>query len=101
MAARGFYKTAMLQIAPMNNPYLGRVDWTAMSTAVGLVIGLVTTAVATGLLYKAVPSFRRPQVFFWVMLGILLVTSIGSMLILTPLQAHNQARGGKQAARVP
>ena len=85
----------------MNNPYLSRVDRTAMSTAVGLVIGLVTTAVATGLLYKAVPSFRRPQVFFWVMLGPLLMTSIGSMLILTPLQTHNQARGMNRAAHSP
>ena len=85
----------------MNNPYLGRVDRTAMSTATGLVIGLVITGLVTGLLYKAVPGFRRPQIFFWVMLGPLLMTSIGSMLILTPLQAHNQARGGKQAARVP
>jgi len=69
----------------MNTPYLSTVNWTAMSTAAGLVIGLVVTAVATGLLYKAVPGFRRPRAFFWVMLGILLVTSIGSRLILTPL----------------
>lgn len=85
----------------MNNPYLSRVDWTAMSTATGLVIGLVVPAVVTVLLYKAVPGFRRPQVFFWVMLGLLLVTSIGSMLILTPLQAHNQAQGAKRAAHDP
>ena len=91
----------------MNNPYLRTVDWTAMSTAAGLVTGLVVTALATGLLYKAVPGFRRPQVFFWVMLGLLLVTSIGSMLVLTPLQAHNQvqshnqAQGGKQGLHVP
>ena len=61
----------------------------------------------TILLYKAFPRFRRPQVFFWVMLGLLLVTSIGSMLVLTPLQAHNQAQshnqaqGGKQGLHVP
>ncbi len=85
----------------MNNPYLRTVDWTAMSTAAGLVTGLVVTALATGLLYKAVPGFRRPQVFFWVMLGLLLVTSIGSMLVLTPLQAHNGKGGGKQAAHGP
>ena len=85
----------------MNNPYLRPVDWTAMSTATGIVIGLVVTIVVTGLLYKAFPRFRRPQVFFWVMLGILLVTSIGGMLVLTPLQTHNQAQGGKQAAHVP
>lgn len=95
----------------MNNPYFGRVDWTAMSTATGFGIGLVVTIVVTGLLYKAVPGFRRPQVFFWVMLGLLLVTSIGGMVILTPLQArnqaqhnqaqHNQAQGAKRAAHVP
>ena len=48
----------------MNNPYLSRVDWTAMSTATGLVIGLVATGLVVGLLYEAVPGFRRPQVFF-------------------------------------
>ena len=90
----------------MNNPYLGRVDWTAMSTAVGFGIGLVVTIAVMGLLYKAFPRFRRPQVFFWVMLGLLLVTSIGSMVVLTPLQArnqgqHNQAQGGKQGAHGP
>jgi len=75
----------------MNNPYLSTVKWTAMSTAAGIVIGLIVTGLVVGLLYKAVPGFRQPEVFFWVMLGLLLVTSIGSMLILTPLQAHNQA----------
>ena len=78
----------------MNNPCFSRVDWTAMSTATGLLIGSIVTGLVTGLLYKAVPGFRRPQVFFWVMLGLLLVTSIGSMLILTPLQAHNGKGGG-------
>ena len=85
----------------MNNPYLSRVDWTAMSTATGLVIGLVATGLVVGLLYEAVPGFRRPQVFFWVMLGLLLTTSIGSMLVLTPLQACNQARGARRAAHIP
>ena len=85
----------------MNNLYIGRVDWTSISTAVGFGIGLVVTIVVTGLLYKAFPRFRRPQVFFWVMLGLLLVTSIGSMLVLTPLQAHNQAQDVKRAAHVP
>ncbi len=85
----------------MNNPYLGTVNWTATNTVVGLVIGLVVTGLVTGLLYKAFPKFRRPQVFFWVMLGLLLVTSIGSMLVLTPLQAHNQAQDVKRAAHVP
>ena len=78
----------------MNNPYLSTVNWTAMSMVTGLVIGLVVTGVVTGLLYKAFPKFRRPQVSFWVMLGLLLVISIGSMVILTPLQVHNQASGG-------
>ena len=41
-----------------------------MSTAVGFGIGLFVTIVVTGLLYKAFPRFRRPQVFFWVMLGL-------------------------------
>ena len=77
------------------------MNWTALSTATGFGIGFIITVVAVGLLYKAFPRFRRPQVFFWVMLGLLLATSIGSMLILTPLQARNQASGGKRAARVP
>jgi biotin transporter BioY len=81
----------------MNNPYLSRVDWTAMSTATGFGIGFIITALVACLLYKAFPRFRRPEIFFWVMLGILLVTSLGSMLILTPLQVHN----GKQAAHIP
>ena len=85
----------------MNNPYLSTVDWTAMSTATGFGIGFIVTVVAAGLLYKAFPRLRRPEVFFWVMLGILMGTSLGSMMILTPLQAHNQRHGGKQAAHVP
>jgi len=83
--------------AEMNNPYLNTANWTAMSTATGFGIGFIITVLAACLLYKAFPRFRRPEVFFWVMLGILMVTSLGSMLILTPLQVHN----GKQAAHVP
>ncbi len=87
---------------PINSLYLGRVDWTAMSTATGFGIGFIVTVVAAGLLYKAFPRLRRPEVFFWVMLGILLVTSLGSMLILTPLiltplQVHSKP----QADRTP
>jgi len=77
----------------MNNPYLRTVDWTAMSTATGFGIGLVVTILAACLLPRFFPRLRRPEVFFCVMLGILLVTSVGSMLILTPLQAHN-GKGG-------
>ena len=83
----------------MNNPYLSTVNWTAMSTATGFGIGLLVTVVAAGLLPKAFPRLRRPEVFFWVMLCILMATSVGSMLILTPLQAHNQVHAKKQAAR--
>ncbi len=85
----------------MNNPYLSTVDWTAMSTATGFGIGLIVTVVAAAVLYKAFPRLRRPEVFFWVMLGILLVSSLGSMMILTPLQVHNQVHSGKRAARTP
>lgn len=40
----------------LNNPYLSTVNWTAMSTATGIIIGLVITGLVitglvTGLLY--------------------------------------------------
>ncbi len=74
----------------MNYPHFGTINWTTISTAMGMGIGFIVTIFAVGLLYKAFPQVRRPQVFFWVMLGILLMTSVGSMLILTHLQFQNR-----------
>ena len=85
----------------MNNPGLRTVDWTAMSTATGFGIGLLVTILAACLLPRFFPRLRRPEVFFWVMLGLLLVTSIGSMLILTPLQVRSQAHNGKSRGTLP
>lgn len=79
----------------MNYPRLGTINWITISTAMGMAIGLVITIFAVGLLYKAFPQMRRPGVFFWVMLGILMVTSVGSMLLLTHLQFQNRKQAGR------
>ena len=63
----------------MNNPYLNTMDWTAMSTATAFGISFVVTIEAVYLLPKVFSRFRRPEVSFWVMLGIFMVTFLGSV----------------------
>jgi len=63
----------------MNNPYLSTMDWTAMSTATAFGISFVVTIAAVSLLPKVFSRFRRPEVSFWVMLGIFMVTFLGSV----------------------
>ena len=67
------------RVTPMNNPYLSTVDWTAMSTATAFGISFVVTFAAACLLPRVFPRFRRPEVSFWVMLGIFMVTFLGSV----------------------
>ena len=69
---------------------LGTVNVMTVSTAMGMGIGLLVTLGAMILLYKVVPQIRRPAVFFWVMLGILMVTSVGGIVVCTHLQFQNR-----------
>ena len=80
----------------MYYPHPGTVNVTTISTAVAMVTGMILTGLSIYLLPKAFPRLRRPEVGFWVFLGILMVTSIGSMLVLGTLQARaTQVQHGK------
>ncbi|MGI4789961.1 MAG: hypothetical protein ACRYFS_14055 [Janthinobacterium lividum] len=49
---------------------------------------MIITGLSIYALPKVLPRLRRPEVFFWVFLAILMVTSVGSMFILSALQAY-------------
>ena len=90
----------------MNNPYLARVDWTAMSTATAFGISFVVTILAACLLPRVFPRFRRPEVSFWVMLGIFDARHLygdvpGQCLNTDAASGPQQERGGRPSYSRP
>ncbi len=72
------------------------VNVLTVGTAVAMAIGMIITGLSVYVLPKVFPRLRRPEVSFWVFFGILMVTSIGSLLVLTTLQARaTQAQNRK------
>jgi hypothetical protein len=72
----------------MYSPHLGTVNVLTISTAVAMAIGMIITGLCVYVMPKIFPRLRRPEVSFWVFFGILMVTSIGSMFVLSTLQAR-------------
>ena len=80
----------------MYNPHPGTINVMTVTIAVAMGIGMVITGASVYILPKFFPRLRRPEVSFWVFLGMLMVTSIGSMLVLSTLQSRaTQAQSRK------